>query len=214
MWVWRLVKEDDYTDAHQMQHNEQFFRQSPYPMHQPYVNCNFTPARLGECRTWIINEIFGQQKLRQGWCGIGLDLRLPREQWIRNYQSYSENPQEGVELLYSILARMLNIVTGDTIFLPRVGNNQLSDDHFTVVTAAGNYCFENRYEENMYWRQDFGHVIPLNGHLTRTFPYSVQTLQAKVFRAPFIASVVRVINSEYRGFGQFLRNQNYPFKSY
>ena len=119
-----------------------------------------------------------------------------------------------IETRYQILTRILDIRAGDTIFLPKVVNNQLSDNHFTVVTAAGNYYFENRAGETMYWKQDFGHVIPLSGNLTRTFPYNPQTLNTGVFSSPFIACVARVPNSAFRGFEQFLRNQNYRFNSY
>jgi len=217
MWVWRLSPEVDYyTNAAQMQFDEQFFRQSTHPTLQRIANCDFSATNPGDVRTWLINEIFNQQKLRQGWGGIDLDLNLPEAIWIRNWQLIDPNmaPLANVQLRYRLLIRMLNISIGDTIFLPRVGDNQLSSHHFTVVTAAGSYDFENRSNEDMYWKQDFTHVIPLEGNLTRTFLYSPQTLTAGVFGAPFIAAVVRVPDSAFRGFDGFLLNHNYPFRRY
>lgn len=217
MWVWRLTPiVAYYDDPVQMQHDEQFFKNSQHPNPQQYANCDFTPTRHGQCREWAINSIFDQQKLRQGWCGVGLDLNLPRAIWLRNYQLIDPNngALAGIETRYQILTRILDIRAGDTIFLPKVGNNRLSENHFTVVTVAGNYYFENRAGEAMYWKQDFGHIIPLSGNLTRTFPYNPQTLDTGVFSSPFIACVVRVPNSAYRRFDQFLRNQKYRFNPY
>ena len=211
MWVWRLPPEDGYyNDPTQMQHDEQFYKQSTHPNPQQYVSCNFKPIKIRECRTWVINEIFNQQKLRQGWCGIDLDINLPKAIWMRNYQLI--DPNKGslaeVERRYKILSLLLVIRAGDTVFLPRVGNNQLSYDDFTVVTAAGSYYFENRSRENMYWKRDYGHVIPVDGNLTRTFPYSQTTLQSGDFGAPFLKCLVKVPDHR---FYQFLKNQNYPF---
>lgn len=215
MWVFRLSPEDGFTDPAQMRHHEQFFKKSTHPNPRQYANCNFTPAKPGECRTWVINEIFNQQKLRQGWCGIDLDLNLPEEIWISNYRLIDpgNSPLKDIKIQLQILKGLLDIRSGDTIFLPRVGDNQLSYDHFTVVTAAGNYEFENR-RDIIYWRTDFGHIIPIKSNLTRTFRYGSETLNARVFAAPFIAKVVRVPNSAFRGFDKFLLNQNYPFNPY
>ncbi len=44
----------------------------------------------------------------------------------------------------------------------------------------------------MYWKRDYGHVIPVDGNLTRTFPYSQTTLQSGDFGAPFLKCLVKV----------------------
>lgn len=216
MWVWRLSPVDSYYDVNQVRNDRDFFANSNHPNAQQYANLQFTPARRGECREWLINEIFNKKMLRQGWCGIGLDLNLPEQEWIRNYQIIDPNRTQlaSIKTRSSILSDILNIRAGDTIFLPKVGNNRISDEYFSVVTAAGNYFFDDRLGEVTYWRRDFGHVIPLNQNLTRTFLYGSQHLDAGDFRAPFIQCVRRVPYADYRGFGTFLRNQNYPFIYY
>ena len=185
------------------------------------------------------NLTFNGHKLTQGWGTPPLDLSIPEQQWIDNYcnlviqeEQHFNQPLTPTQKLiteantqHGLLLRAMNIIPGDTIFIPKANNFGYSYDHFIVVTAAGRYQFDNRQNNQVfghlrcfpmefYMTEDFGHVIPVNDVLIRTFPYGPQTLQRACFGAPFIAKIVRVPSSSFRGFDNFLRRNNYPFKAY
>ncbi len=203
MWVWRLAGKTDW-----------FFENSNNPNY----------ARLWQCREFEISELFNHQRLRQGWGVPELDLNLTRTEWVRKRFELGIN--DGISMRkaeddYTIMIPMrTEIRVQDTIFLPMVGNNQRSVNHFVVVTVAEAYRFENRgqYPKPSWydysWDQDYGHIIPINGNLTRTFPYGLNTLEGGAFGAPFIKRLNRVPSAEYRGFDAFLQRHNYPFNPY
>ena len=194
MWVWRLPNKDDGT-------------------------WNNPPAQPWECRRLAMNRLFQNQELTLGWGMPELDLNLPEQQWVKKRYDWDHAAGGTMTMIaaqkdYNLMIPIrTDIQIGDTIFLPKVGANRLSDDHFVVVTVAGRYLFIKRGQYprhlNQYtWDQDYGHVIPVDGNLTRTFPYSQNTLQSGDFGAPFLKRQVKVPDHR---FYQFLQNQNYPF---
>jgi len=193
MWVWRLTNygEGDWSKP---------------------------PAKGWDCRKFQINELFQHHELTQGWGIPPLDISLPRLQWAQTRRNWDlavggNMTMEEAEQDYDRLICMLNIAVDDTIFLPKVGANQVSDDHFTVLTVAGRYRFKVRGQHprllNQYvWQQDYGHVIPVVGGLIRTFPYGANTLAKSDFGAPFLKRIAPVPDQR---FYPFLRQHNYPF---
>lgn len=124
---------------------------------------------------------------------------------------------------YNLMRPFLDIDIGDIIFIPNANLNGHSEDHFIVVTVIKPYQFINRsnpqyasrrrWPTDFHWTEDFGHVIPIDGAWTKLFRRN--QLQPGVFRAPFLKRIVAVPeSSNYRGFGDFLRNQHYPFHPY
>lgn len=125
---------------------------------------------------------------------------------------------------YDLMRPILAIKQGDTIFVPNANLNGRSEDHFIVVTVVGQYQFISRrnnqqfgpmrrWPTDFHWKEDFGHVIPVDGALTRVFRKN--QLQPRAFAAPFIPRIVAIPeSSNYRGFGDFLRANNYPFNPY
>jgi len=198
MWVWRLANRDSWVDLAKPK--------------------NPSSARPWQCREFEIRELFNHHRLRQGWGVPGLDLNLTRDEWVENRYAFgaidNEISMEVAEQEYVLMLPMrTEIRVKDTIFLPKVGNNQRSDDHFVVVTVAETYRFENRGQyprpwDQYTWDQDYGHIITVDGNLTRTFPYSQTTLQSGDFGAPFLKRLVRVPDHR---FYHFLQKQNYPF---
>ena len=184
------------------------------------------PARGWDCRRFQINELFERQKLTQGWGIPPLDIRLSKSKWARNMRDWTlavGGDPCAAEQEYDLLICMLDIKVGDTIFLPKVGRNQVSDDYFTVLTVEKPYEFEKRpphYDGtpfNRYaWHQGYGHVIPVVRDLIKVFPYgAANTLERSAFAAPFLKRIVRVPepvpDRDYRGFCTFLLKNNYPF---
>jgi hypothetical protein len=214
MYVWRLAPEDAYSDVQATRREAiryvQAFQQNPHPNLAPYANCNFAPVSVGHCRNWAVDQIFQHHLVRQGWCGVGLDLRQGRDAWIQNWRLLDPTyTYQAAGDRYDRLSPILAIRAGDIIFLPRV-----PDWHrFTVVTVAEPYYFEDRSRFTQFWELDFGHVIPIDGNIIRTFPYGPQTLEARAFQ-PYQSCVSRVTCSNNSGFGPFLRSQNYPFTPY
>lgn len=176
------------------------------------------PAQGWDCRRFQINELFQHHELTQGWGIPPLDIRLPRNQWAKIRRDWDLAVGESMTLLkaqkdYDLLICMLSIAVGDIIFLPKVGANQVSDDHFIVLTVADSYRFKVRGQhpiplDQYVWQQDFGHVIPVVGELIRTFPYGANTLQRSDFGAPFLKRITQVPDQR---FYPFLRKHNYPF---
>lgn len=204
MWVWRL--------------SEKFAGQ--WSKSKP-------PTGPWDCRMFQINLLFNDQELTQGW-GIpepDLDLNTPRQQWAQKRRDWDlavdgactlEDAQSDYDLLICMRA---NVQIGDTVFIPKIGNNQLSNDHFVVVTVADKYRFKQRgiYPKLLHqytWDQDYGQVIPVDSALIKTFPYSSRTLERRAFGAPFCTRIHRVPYSSYRGFDICLKKNNYPFKPY
>lgn len=150
------------------------------------------------------------------------NIRLPLNQQIPIWTP--QEAQDAARKNYRIMERLLGIGIGDTIFIPNTNLHGRSDDHFMVVTVVGEYQFitrrndqefgpRRRWPADFHWTEDFGHVIPVNGALTRVFRNN--QLQPGAFRAPFLARIVAVPDSSnFRGFGDFLRANNYPFIRY
>ena len=125
---------------------------------------------------------------------------------------------------HGIMMRIQQVRPGDTIFIPNTNQNGRSDDHFMVVTVVGQYQFISRrndqqfgpmrrWPSDFHWTEDFGHVIPIDGDLIGVFDKN--QLQPGAFRAPFLARIVAVPeSSNFRGFGDFLQANNYPFNPY
>ena len=202
MWVWRLSASDDGT--------------VPNGWADP-------PARHWDCINFQIGELFNSHDLTQGWGIPGLDLNLNEPDWVRNRLEWSRVLGEhhvtikGAEKEYALMIPIKrDIRIKDIIFVPKVGQNCFSEDHFTVVTVAGNYRFDPRGPFSNTWRycyqQGFGHIIPVNSDRTRVFHKN--ELQSGAFGAPFLKRVNSVPRSAYRGFDDFLRRHNYPFNPY
>ena len=176
------------------------------------------PAQDWDCRRFQINELSQHHELTQGWGIPPLDIRLQRNQWAQIRRDWDHAVGGSMTLSeaekdYDRLIYMLSIKIGDIIFLPKVGANRVSEDHFTVLTIADKYQFKVRGSHpiplNQYvWQQDFGHVFPVIGELIMTFPYGANTLRGSDFGAPFLKRITRVPDQR---FYPFLRSHNYPF---
>lgn len=143
------------------------------------------------------------------------DEQIPT--WTRQQAQHSANTQ------YKLMTRIQQIQPGDTIFIPNANQNGRSEAHFIVVTVAARYQFINRSNQkyalmrrwptDFHWTEDFGHVITVDHELTRVF--LKMELQPGAFGAPFLARIVAVPeSSNFKGFGDFLRANNYPFIAY
>lgn len=202
MWVWRFADKESW-----------FFNNEP---------TNRRYAQPWQCRDFMIHELFDNQRLRQGWGVPELDLNQAPNDWIaKRYELGIDSgiTIDGAKEDYRIMIPMrTEMRINDIIFLPKVGNNRRSENHFAVVTVADAYRFENRgqYPKRDYydysWDQDYGHIIPVYRDLTRVFQYGQCTLQSGDFRAPFIKRLVRVSENgiHYDRFCSFLEHQDYP----
>jgi len=148
--------------------------------------------------------------------------KLPPNQQIPIWTP--QQAQHNANIQYGLMTRLLRVAPGDTIFIPNASLQGRSDYDFMVVTVVGKYQFISRinnqkfgsirrWPTDFHWTEDFGHIITVDSDLTRVFRKN--QLQPRVFGAPFMAKIVAVPDSSnFRGFGDFLKNQRYPFHSY
>ncbi|MDG4595118.1 MAG: hypothetical protein P9F75_05390 [Candidatus Contendobacter sp.] len=239
MWVWRLASEVApgnaclYLPPRPGPYDQAAFQCQLLQNHQqltqgwgfPTEDLNLPPARWKQNYIDIENpfdpnnptQILPAFLAAVNACNNKLlqDQQIPT--WTR------QEAQTEAEKNYGLMSRFLKIHIGDTIFIPNANLNGHSDDHFMVVTVATGYQFINRSNQqyalmrrwptDFHWTEDFGHVITVDRELTRVFRKN--QLQPGAFRAPFLARIVPVVpDSEYRGFGAFLRANNYPFNPY
>jgi hypothetical protein len=139
---------------------------------------------------WI-NEELNQGRLRQGWGNIGLDLRLPTQEWVENFlidccifwgEKLGDSNCEDAIGRTRILGDMLNMNIGDIVFVPRTP----TDDYFTVGTVSKPYQFDNTQRYANDFRGDFRHVIELD-NLGKS-PNSVFPVKG-IFGAPFMHAI-------------------------
>jgi hypothetical protein len=77
---------------------------------------------------------------------------------------------------------MLHMDIGNIIFIPKT-----DDEHFKVATVSRTYRFDNANAPPTDFRNDFRHLIEIEQ--LRTYPYSINTLQANAFGAPFLHAI-------------------------
>ena len=153
---------------------------------------------------FILNELYLHGRLRQGWGTRDLDLRQPEKEWVEKYliaewvywrKKHELTGGNGSNLAMGrrrILACMLRMQPGDVVFLPKmdvIGQRE-SEAHFSVMTVAGAYQFEDRSQKPHTWEQDFGHYIEV--HTIKTYEYSDKTLGSYLFGAPFLHAIDEV----------------------
>lgn len=152
---------------------------------------------------WINNELL-QGRLRQGWGTIGLDLRLPTEEWVENFlidccifwgEKLGESNCEDAIGRKRILSDMLNMNIGDIVFVPKTPTN----DYFIVGTVSKQYQFDNTEYNGADFRNNFRHVIELENlgqSSNSVFPIK------SIFGAPFMHAI-EWINPNYQTYRFF-----------
>lgn len=240
MWVWRLASEvapgnaclylpprpGSYDQAafqcQLLQHNQQLTQGWGFPTE----DLNLPPARWQQSYIDIENPFDPNNptKILPTFLAAvqTCNQKLQSAQQIPTWTP--QQAQKNAVINHAIMTRIQQVRLGDTIFIPNANQNGRSGDHFMVVTVVGQYQFISRrnnqqfgpmrrWPTDFHWTEDFGHVIPVNGALTRVFRKN--QLQPGAFRAPFLARIVAVPDSSnFRGFGDFLRANNYPFIPY
>lgn len=162
---------------------------------------------------WINNELY-QGRLRQGWGAIGLDLRLPTEEWVENFlidcvifwgEKLGDSNCEDAIGRMRILGDMLNMNIGDIVFVPKTPTN----DYFVVGTVSKPYQYDNTDYNEFDFRNDFRHVIELEK--LGTDPNFVFPVPG-IFGAPF-RHAIDWINPNYQTYQFFEHyvNVNYGF---
>lgn len=163
---------------------------------------------------WITEELY-QGRLRQGWGSIGLDLRLPEEEWIENFlidccifwgEKLGESNCEDATGRKRILDYMLNMSIGDIVFVPKTPTN----DYFIVGTVNKPYQFDNTQHSAIDLRNDFRHVIELE-NLVKS-PNSVFPVKG-IFGAPFMHAI-EWIDPNYQTYHFFENYVNVMYEPY
>jgi hypothetical protein len=164
---------------------------NPSEMDAGAVNSeDYCEINYDNCLEFVLSELFQKGNLRQGWGIPTLDLRLPENVWVGKYilaaKKYwnSEVACDAARGRRDIISRMLSIRPEDIIFLPKVTKQGESKANFTVVTAAGNYFFEDRSQAE---QKDFAHVIKVKK--VRTYPYPTGQIGNAIFGAPFMTAI-------------------------
>jgi hypothetical protein len=190
-----------------------------------------------QVRNFLMSELFAHGRLRQGWGAPGLDLTLPDPEWIENYLLaawvyWDERPTPDEALgRKRILDAMTQMAVGDIVFLPNCGANALmakhydkfenqaitddenlvrapeDDQHFTVVTIAEPYRFEDRSHQPATWKRDFGHVLGIRN--AKAYAYAANNLLKATFSAPYRHAVdpVHERHTRYATMAQFLERR-------
>jgi hypothetical protein len=161
---------------------------------------------------FVLDELFQQHRLRQGWGVPTLDLRLPDKAWIENFIIASNRYWGEVSDCakasgrLKILSHMVDMKINDIIFLPNVTNQMVDHNYFTVVTVKNPYYFEDRSQEPNTWEKDFAHVIEIEK--IKTYCFSQHTLQRSIFGAPFMHAIDKIKPSyqTYNTFDQFVKH--------
>jgi hypothetical protein len=172
----------------------------------------------GDEVNFILNELFENHRLRQGWGIPGLDLRLEENIWLENYiigsRKYWSKDSTCNEAMgrKKILNHILDMSLGDIIFLPNVSENTIDLRCFTVATVISLYDFEDRSNNPNTWKKDFGHIIGVN--YLKTFPYSNNSLMRDIFGPPFMHAIDPILPhyQSYNIFKNFL-SMNYNVRS-
>ena len=167
-----------------------------------------TPILYDGDLNYVLNEL-EHGRLRQGWGVPDLDLNLIDRVWVENYliacHRYWPSDRCDCSLAMGrkkILNHMTHMDIGDIIFIPKT-----DDEHFKVATVSERYRFDNTVATPTDFRNDFRHLIEVD--LLETYPYSVDTLQASVFGAPFMHAIDPIAPHyrSYEIFQNFIDNQ-------
>jgi hypothetical protein len=76
-----------------------------------------------------------QGRLRQGWSySRRLSLEAKKSTWIREYRQISYDPKHKPEPTYKDLAKMLKVLPGDLVVIPK----QPEDDSFFIARTIAN----------------------------------------------------------------------------
>lgn len=165
---------------------------------------------------YLLNEL-QQGRLRQGWGTIDPDLDLKNgkvgfaENFVLACQKYWGSSPSDIEAglrsgcgRYNILRLMLDMQSGDTVFIPRVPDYY----HFTVAAVSRPYYFDTQIgmPNPLDFRVDYRHVIEVED--SRAYPYGQATLPAVVFQ-PYRKAVneVKPHHRAYPGISHFLLTQ-------
>ncbi len=165
---------------------------------------NNSPIDYTNCIEFLMNDLFSNGILRQGWGVPGLDLILPESQWSENYVIASHRYwSEETDCSHAtgrrnILLHMLNMRTGDIIFLPNVGERCIDEGKCTVVTVKAPCQFEDRENKLL---PDFGHTILIEKK--RVFDYNEAQLYRGLFGAPFMHAI-DPIGQHYQSYSTFV----------
>lgn len=171
------------------------------------------PINYTGAPNWINNELF-QGRLRQGWGAIGLDLRLPTDEWVENFlidccifwgEKLGESNCEDAIGRKRILNYMLNMNIGDIVFIPKTPTN----DYFIVGTVSKQYQFDNTEYNEIDFRIDFRHIIELES--LGQSPNSIFPVKG-IFGPPFMHAIEWIDPNfqTYRLFEHYV-NVNYAF---
>ncbi len=122
-----------------------------------------------DAHKWIMDELFNNGRLRQGWGKRELQLieadgtKVDRQKWIDNYKSLWNVSDDEIWRRYDILLRMLEISAGDYIVIPKTRDNYT----LTICEANDSYCFDNK--DKTFWN-DFKHIIDIKN--PRSYKYT------------------------------------------
>lgn len=130
------------------------------------------PYETNGYKDYLNEELWQNNKLRQGWGIPGLDLRKGIDNWIENYliglrkywnvsleelQEY-EPCKEAAGRFDMFESTIGSVEKGDIIIIPTHSEDNYHDrEKFTIATVSDNYYFDLNEKYN-----DFGHVIPVS----------------------------------------------------
>jgi|CXWL01.1.fsa_nt_gi hypothetical protein len=136
--------------------------------------------------TWVFRQSDGPEirerlfeeakhgRLRQGWSyGRELSLEADRAVWLREYRKAGYNAKHQPEPTHDDLVKMLNVLPGDMLVVPK----QPNDDAFFIARAVANpwgekspcYCFLKDHPVKSEWGDDFRSCLTIEPGSIRKF---------------------------------------------